>query len=179
MDDADDGEPSAEPASPEARDVLRFFLDSFTDPQLARAAPAARAPSMVTLTPLYKEDAAFGAATLSARVDGGAPSALRFLISMMPTEWAAMLQRCGLTLPGQDYEALLQTLHDEVAAAGSAREDDGARPPSSRRRNDCFAKSRSGRAGRRRPCCARRAAWRRTPTRRACWRGWRVCPRRT
>ena len=119
--------PSAEPASPEARDVLRFFLDSFTDPQRARAAPAARAPSMVTLTPLYKEDVAFGAATLSARVDGENVSALRFLISMMPTEWAAMLQRCGLTLPGQDYEALLQTLHDEVAAAGSAREDDGAK----------------------------------------------------
>ena len=110
--------PSAEPASPEARDVLRFFLDSFTDPQLARAAPAARAPSMVTLTPLYKEDVALGAATLSARVDGENVSTLRFLISMMPTEWAAMLQRCGLTLPGQDYEGLLQTLHDDVAAAG-------------------------------------------------------------
>jgi hypothetical protein len=116
--------PSAEPASPEARDVLRFFLDSFTDPQLVRAAPAARAPSMVTLTPLYKEDVAFGASTLASRVDGENVSTLRFLISMMPTEWAAMLQRCKLTLPGQDYESMLQSLHDDVAAGLKEDEND-------------------------------------------------------
>ena len=46
--------PAAEPSSAEARDVLRFSLESFTDPQLTRGAPVARAPSMVTLTPMYK-----------------------------------------------------------------------------------------------------------------------------
>ena len=53
--------PAAEPASAEARDVLRFFLESLTDPQLTRAAPVSRMPSMVTLTPHYQEDIAFSA----------------------------------------------------------------------------------------------------------------------
>ena len=64
------GEPRAEPASQEARDVLRFFLESFTDPQMSRGAPVGRVPSMVTLTPLYKEEVKYSAKHLSRRVDG-------------------------------------------------------------------------------------------------------------
>ena len=120
--------PAAEPASPEARDVLRFFLESFTDPQLERPAVIGAVPSLVTLTPLYKEEIMYSASHLSQRVDGENVSTLRFLISMMPTEWSAMLQRCGLKLPGQDYETLLTTLHDsslssEVNVTGDTKTD--------------------------------------------------------
>jgi hypothetical protein len=112
--------PAAEPASPEARDVLRFFLESFTDPQLERPCAVGNVPSFVTLTPLYKEEVAFSPAHMSQRVDGENVSTLRFLISMMPTEWSAMLQRCGLTLPGQDYEHLLSKLHDASVLSSDA-----------------------------------------------------------
>jgi len=37
-------------------------------------------------------------------VDGENVSTLRFIISMMPSEWAAMLQRAQLHLPHQNYE---------------------------------------------------------------------------
>ena len=107
--------PAAEPASNEAREVLRFFLESFTDPQLGRGSPVRRMPSMVTLTPLYKEEVTYTAEDLSQRVDGENVSTLRFIISMLPTEWRSMLQRTKLNLPQQDYEKLLEELHNGVA----------------------------------------------------------------
>ncbi len=106
--------PAAEPASQEARDVLRFFLESFTDPQMGRGAPVGRVPSMVTLTPLYKEEVKYSAKHLSRRVDGENVSTLRFIISMMPSEWRSMLQRAKLNLPRQDYESLLDDLHNGI-----------------------------------------------------------------
>ena len=90
-----------------------FYLRRYTltDPQLTRAAPVSRMPSMVTLTPHYEEDIAFSAEDLRQAVDGENVSTLRFIISMMPSEWAAMLQRAHLHLPQQNYEALLDELY--------------------------------------------------------------------
>ena len=107
--------PAAEPTSNEAREVLRFFLESFTDPQLVRGSPVRRMASMVTLTPLYKEEVTYTAEDLSQRVDGENVSTLRFIISMLPTEWRSMLQRTKLNLPQQDYEKLLEELHNGIA----------------------------------------------------------------
>ena len=102
--------PAAEPASAEARDVLRFFLESFTDPQLTRGAPVVNAPSVVTLTPMYKEEVTYGVEDLRTTIDGESVSTLRFIISMMPHEWSAMLQRTKIHLPQQDYDGLLDEL---------------------------------------------------------------------
>ena len=107
--------PAAEPSSAEARDVLRFFLESFTDPQLTRGAPVARAPSMVTLTPMYKEEVTYSVDDLRTTIDGESVSTLRFIISMMPHEWSAMLQRTKIRLPQQDYDGLLDELSSNRA----------------------------------------------------------------
>jgi hypothetical protein len=69
-----------------------FYLRRYTltDPQLTRAAPVSRMPSMVTLTPHYEEDIAFSAEDLRQAVDGENVSTLRFIISMVG--------RCRFTL---------------------------------------------------------------------------------
>ena len=106
--------PAGEPASQEAHGVLCFFLESLTDPQLTRGAPVKNMPSLVTLTPVYAEEVTYTGEDLRQTVDGENVSTLRFIISMMPTEWSAMLQRAKLNLPQQNYESLLDELHNGI-----------------------------------------------------------------
>ena len=115
--------PTGEPDCAEAREILRFFLESLTDPQLQKARSVLQTPALSTLTPMYVEEVELTTNDLREQIDGENVSTFRFLTSMLPREWANVLERTNLHLPHQNYEAFLDELAGRRETNAETAED--------------------------------------------------------
>jgi 1,3-beta-glucan synthase len=115
--------PTGEPDSAEAREILRFFLESLTDPQLQKAKSVLQTPALSTLTPMYVEEIELTTDDLREQIDGENVSTFRFLTTMLPREWANVLERTKLHLPHQNYEAFIDELAGRRETNAETAED--------------------------------------------------------
>ena len=116
--------PAGEPASHEAKDVVRFFLQSLTGDSMPKAMTVRQMPMLTTLTPVYGEEIRTSLDTLTAAIDGESVTGFRFMVSMAQSSWENMLERTRVKVKDSNYEHFFDRALLERNTAWSTFTDD-------------------------------------------------------